>query len=256
MPELRLTGDTHIGHRSIVLHARRERFIYPNPDYNPDIPKNFKTNWPEAVDLEAHDEWIIEEVWNSVVGKKDTTIIVGDFIWKNQLHILQRLNGKKILVIGNHDKVSKQYLARFDISDWNFDMYMDADEHIAEKYPNQFTEIHTEWHKTFEKKLRIIFSHCPYLTWPGSCHGAWNVHGHCHGRMVEYDDVLRTDIGIDAWGELVHFDILKKLMLDRYPLWKAKRNEINADRGESQGSLEENRIKHAKYLDTETHEKE
>ena len=258
MPELFVTADLHIGHRSVVLYNRREKFIYPNPDYDSDKPKNFKTNWPETVDIEAHDNWIIDEVWNSVVGKKDFVIIVGDFIWNNHMKYLSRLNGRKILVIGNHDKVSQWYKGTFDISGWNFEVQMDADEYVAEKYPRQFSEIHNELHKTYDKKIRIIYSHCPYLTWPGSCHGSWNVHGHCHGRLEEFEDVLRTDVGIDPWGRLVHFDVLKEKMLSRHSMWEEKMKKRNESDniGETQGSLYENRKNNSKYFDIETNEHE
>lgn len=44
--------------------------------------------------------------WNKVVGKEDTVYILGDFCWDKQTdwpQYLKRMNGKKILVRGNHD---------------------------------------------------------------------------------------------------------------------------------------------------------
>lgn len=223
MNELFLTADLHIGHYAIVLHTRREQFIYPNPNYDPEKPKDFKTNWPELVNLEEHDEYMIH-LWNRDVGKKDTVIIVGDFIWKNHLHYINRLNGKKILIVGNHDKVSKHYLANFTHDGLKFDMLIDDCDTDADLYADQFTDFHSdgELHKTIQKKYRLILSHCPYLSWPGSCWGSWNIHGHCHGRLREYDDILRTDIGIDPWGRLVPWEVLKMKMLKRYPKWKER----------------------------------
>ena len=251
MPELFHTADLHIGHRNIVLHTRREEFIYPNPDYDPDKPKNFKTNWPESVDIKAHDEWLIEDIWNRDVGKKDIVIVYGDFIWKNHTKTLSRLNGRKILVIGNHDKISQWYKGAFEHCDWTFEAYVDADEYTAKKYPEQFSEIHTELHRTFEKKFRIIGSHCPYLTWPGSYRGSWNIHGHCHGRLQEFPDVLRTDVGVDVWKRLVPHDILVKKMLSRYPSWKEKNERLNEERGiDSKGYQPENLKENEKLFDT------
>jgi len=227
MAELYITADLHIDHRSVVLYSGKSRsqFIYDNPDYDPDKPKNFHSNWPKAVDLEAHNEWIIEDIWNSTVTNKDTIIVVGDYIWKNQLKHLGRMKGHKILVQGNHDKTSKRYLANFSNHGMQFDMFEEMSECCMENssdYLRHFTNSYEEWHKTFEKKIRVIFSHCPYLTWPSSSYGSWNVHGHCHGRLPEHDDVMRTDVGIDAWGQLVHWDLLRAKMTARYPKWKEK----------------------------------
>jgi calcineurin-like phosphoesterase family protein len=52
-----------------------------------------------------HDEKIIDS-WNRVVNKKDTTYILGDVTMetKDHYHQLDRLNGRKIVVLGNHDR--------------------------------------------------------------------------------------------------------------------------------------------------------
>ena len=52
-----------------------------------------------------HDEHLIEE-WNKVVHKKDLTYILGDITMETSLHYYQldRLKGRKIVVLGNHDK--------------------------------------------------------------------------------------------------------------------------------------------------------
>jgi len=251
MAELFWTADLHIGHRNVVIHANRGNFVSPNPNYDPTIPKNFKTNWPVNVDIEAHDNWIIDDVWNSVVGKKDHVIIAGDFIWKNHMKYLARLHGKKILIIGNHDKISQWFRGTFESAEWTFDAYVDADTETARKYPQQFSEIHTELHRTFDKTKRIIGSHCPYITWPGIYKGSYNIHGHCHGRLSEYEDTLRTDVGIDAWGRLVPHDILMKKMDSRYDAWKEKNRRLNDERPDGfQGSLLENRLENEKLFGT------
>lgn len=52
----------------------------------------------------------LEENWNKTVGPEDTTVIVGDLSWGMSLaeaeadfRFLDRLNGEKILLKGNHD---------------------------------------------------------------------------------------------------------------------------------------------------------
>jgi len=51
-----------------------------------------------------HDEHLIEE-WNKVVNKRDLTYILGDITMEKDQHYYQldRLNGRKIVVLGNHD---------------------------------------------------------------------------------------------------------------------------------------------------------
>lgn len=51
-----------------------------------------------------HDEHLIDN-WNSIVGLRDTVIIVGDVTMEdpNPYRTLDRLYGKKIVILGNHD---------------------------------------------------------------------------------------------------------------------------------------------------------
>ena len=45
--------------------------------------------------------------WNSVVGERDTVFVLGDFSWygeKKDREILASLQGRKILIMGNHDR--------------------------------------------------------------------------------------------------------------------------------------------------------
>jgi calcineurin-like phosphoesterase family protein len=54
--------------------------------------------------VEEHDETLIEN-WNKVVRPVDKVYVCGDLVMKakKQIHIMERLNGKKVLVKGNHD---------------------------------------------------------------------------------------------------------------------------------------------------------
>ena len=51
-----------------------------------------------------HDEYIVEE-WNKVVGKRDLVYILGDITMESvaSYPILDRLNGRKKVILGNHD---------------------------------------------------------------------------------------------------------------------------------------------------------
>lgn len=58
--------------------------------------------WDNA---EEHDEFLIQQ-WNKTVNKKDLTYVIGDITMENSLNYykLDQLNGRKIVVLGNHDR--------------------------------------------------------------------------------------------------------------------------------------------------------
>lgn len=96
---------------------------------------------------EDMNEFMIKQ-WNSVTRKNDETIIIGDLSFgdgKQTNEILKRLNGKKFLITGNHDR-------RF-LKDKNFDMNL------------------LEWIKPYEElydnNRRVILSHYPHLFYNG-----------------------------------------------------------------------------------------
>ena len=82
MPKIHVTSDPHFGHKKIVEYER-----------------------PEFTSL-AHMEYSLIENWNNVVKPEDTTYVLGDFCFyaRDCLAYAEKLNGKKILVLGNHDR--------------------------------------------------------------------------------------------------------------------------------------------------------
>lgn len=75
------TSDLHLGHANIIKLSNRP----------------FET-------LEEMDEVLVQN-WNKKVKKNDTIYILGDLIHKssNPVQYLQKLNGVKHLILGNHD---------------------------------------------------------------------------------------------------------------------------------------------------------
>lgn len=54
------------------------------------------------------------QLWNSRVNKKDTVYILGDLAFgevEDKRKLFQRLNGNKVLILGNHDKVPDHLLS-------------------------------------------------------------------------------------------------------------------------------------------------
>jgi calcineurin-like phosphoesterase family protein len=80
MSTVRFIADLHLSHINMALH------------------RGFST-------VEEHDEHIIEK-WNSTVHKRDVTYILGDITMEKSspYHMIDRLNGIKHVVLGNHDR--------------------------------------------------------------------------------------------------------------------------------------------------------
>lgn len=79
MSNVRFISDTHFGHHNMA------------------IKRGFKC-------VADHDNHIVDS-WNKVVNKKDTTYLLGDVTMeKANYEILNRLNGIKHIVLGNHDE--------------------------------------------------------------------------------------------------------------------------------------------------------
>lgn len=186
-------ADTHIHHYNVVLHCNRNQFIYDNPNYDPSKPEHFKHNNPKAVHLEQHDEFQVEN-WNKTVAKNDHVWILGDLAWKHHIRFIQRLNGIKFMIRGNHDKMSQDAFKLFKRIDGAHYRY------------TYYTKIHGR---------RVMFSHCPYDTWFSSCHGSWNLYGHCHGRRQEIPWILQFDCGYDVWGGPILWDIIEAKMCEK-----------------------------------------
>ena len=133
--------------------------------------------------IEDHDEALIKN-FNDTVPKKALTYIVGDFAWKNHNKYLSRLNGKKILILGNHDRMPQETL-------------------------RNFTSVHERLSRRIDGQI-IVMDHYCGLVWDRSCHGSWQLYGHSHGRIAERDNVPRCDVGVDVWNyKPVPWEVLK-----------------------------------------------
>lgn len=94
MKNVFLTGDTHYGHKGIILHCAR----------------------PFANTEEMDEEQI--DSCNATVGRNDVLIHCGDFCWKASKagHFRQRLKVRELHMLrGNHDAASlRKHVSTFD----------------------------------------------------------------------------------------------------------------------------------------------
>ena len=123
--------------------------------------------------VEAMDEYMILQ-WNSRVREKDEVVILGDFCMSRDgavvNELLDRLNGTKDLIIGNHDLYLKSRAFEPDKFQW------------IENY-----------HELKDNKRKIILSHYPIMCYKGQYWQneqgqatAYMLYGHVHNTFDEY----------------------------------------------------------------------
>ena len=156
MPNVFLTSDTHFGHVNICN--------FTNYDGSPVRP------WDS---VEEMDEEMVKR-WNDTVGPKDKVYHLGDVVInRKSLQILDRLNGDKVLIKGNHDI--------FPLKD----------------YVKYFRDI-----RAYHVMNGFILSHIPVHKDSIARFGA-NIHGHTHGNRV------RKLRGVNVkTGELLYSDAI------------------------------------------------
>ena len=169
MTEVWATSDLHFGHANILK-------------FNPDTRK--------YSDVQDMTKKMIAE-WNSKVSQADEVYVLGDFAFcnaKDAAVIANRLNGKKYLIAGNHDKknlASKQFA---DCFEWVKDYH-------EMNYNGKF----------------VIMMHYALRVWNKAHHGSYHLYGHSHGSLP--GEGRSMDVGVDATGNVVSplDDILAQL---------------------------------------------
>ena len=133
-------SDTHFGHANIMKHSERPFFS-----------------------VEEMDKAIIDG-WNKYVRPDDEVYFLGDFCYKsanhNPLYYLEKLNGIKYLIVGNHDR----------------GLLKDP------KIRAQF-----EWIRDIETitdgNNKIVLCHYPLVEWNGYFRGVLHFYGHIHNNV-------------------------------------------------------------------------
>ena len=114
-----------------------------------------------------------------MVRNNDTVYILGDISHRLKVEkandLIAELKGRKILIVGNHDK---KY-----------------DERLFEGiYDFKTVSLHGKY---------FALMHYPMLSWPKSFQGSYQLHGHIHARsdyniQNKMDGIRRYDVGVDA----------------------------------------------------------
>ena len=129
------TADSHIGHRNIIKYCQRP-----------------------FMDVEEMNETLISN-WNKVVGKNDYVFHLGDFSvggaaeWTS---LLDCLNGRIFLVLGNHDM-----------------------NNVDQGFMRRFEDVAMQMLITVGKQ-RVYLNHYPFLCYGGAYRGTWQLFAHVH----------------------------------------------------------------------------
>lgn len=191
MQNIWFTSDTHFSHKNVLKHCKGRLKSF-------DIDETLDNK--EKVRL--NDEAVIKR-WNNKVKKTDIVYIIGDFSFASPddtKKILGKLNGKKFLITGNHDK-SSEHLNGY------FEQIVQIKEIIFKRKNYDF----------LEEDFSVICCHYPMVTWNRKHYGSVNIHGHCHGNIDEYNeksDDLRVDVGLD--GKLANYNLVDLKTLYQY----------------------------------------
>jgi calcineurin-like phosphoesterase family protein len=156
-----VTSDLHFGHANIMKFCPATR------------------KYQSVAEM---DEAMIRD-WNALVAPEDLTYILGDFAFHKleaALTIVRRLNGRKILIEGNHD------------------------EHLIkhEEFRAEFEEIYV-YHEISFNKNHVCLFHYPIAEFNRQHRGAVHFHGHLHGSPSGLESYRVLDVGMDAMGEIV-----------------------------------------------------
>lgn len=144
------TADTHFGHAGILAACGR----------------------PFA-SIGEHDALLIE-AWNATVAPGDTVYHLGDFALgtaEAAERVFRRLNGRKCLVVGNHDRKARRL---------------------------PWAEQHEGIREVSVEGRHLVLCHYPLRSWARCFRGSLHLFGHTHGRLL--GTTQSCDVGVDVWG--------------------------------------------------------
>ena len=155
------TADTHMGHRNIIKYCQR-------PFSN----------------VEEMNETLISN-WNKFVAKNDYVFHLGDLSVGGAVEwtsLLDCLNGRIFLVLGNHDM-----------------------NNVDQGFMRRFEDVAMQMLITIGKQ-RIYLNHYPFFCYGGAYRGTWQLFGHLHtsscmtgldGPRLQMLFPRQYDVGVD-----------------------------------------------------------
>ena len=175
------TSDTHFGHANIIKYCDR----------------------PFAT-VEEMNEALVKN-WNSRVSPSDTVYHLGDFAMggKDNLNIRSRLQGKIVLIRGNHDRSCEQ-MAPYGFSEIYDNLKLEVDgvklylahiaHHIADPYAGR---------NTTEKIL-------PELLVPPPIDFDYFLCGHVHEKWTRHFNTINVGVDVCNFHPMTLAEVLKR----------------------------------------------
>lgn len=151
MMNIWFTADTHFGHRNVISYENR----------------------PFA-STEEMDETMIEN-WNNTVHPNDLIFHLGDvhFLKASEADKLKVLNGRKILILGNHDRATKTHYNKLGYDVHNYYVFED---YLLSHHP--------------QNKLALQELIC-------QTNIKGNVHGHVHSNISHLDQIIYKCVSVE-----------------------------------------------------------
>lgn len=144
-------SDTHFGHENIIRYCNRP--FASCKDMDEAMAKN----------------------WNETVTNKDVVLHLGDVGLGNKEYvagIIKRLNGNKLLIMGNHDNWTEQF-------------YRDAGFHTVSRFPILYNDF-------------FLMSHAPLQLSETTPY--FNFYGHVHNDEKYVDNATSKCVSVERIG--------------------------------------------------------
>lgn len=158
-----LTADLHLNHYNILTFEH----------------DNLQRNGFGHIDtIDAYNKMIISRV-NMYVQPHDTLYILGDFAFggiDKIAPLVSQINGRKILIFGNHDKYS-----------------------LIQAKTMGFAEVHESPVYLPGCHGKVILSHYPVLEAYNNPYIALNIHGHLHNSKLDLPNYLNANIAMNEY---------------------------------------------------------
>ena len=156
-------SDLHLGHENIIRLC--ERPFSDVDEMNKKLIKN----------------------WNNKVTAKDDVYIIGDIAYRSKedvSSIVNQLNGRKHLIIGNHDEKNLK----------------------NPKFRDCFVSIDRYLRIVLDNKS-LILCHYPIAEWDGYFHGSYHIYGHIHNNRKNrvFGYLKDEERALNAGADVINF---------------------------------------------------
>lgn len=178
------TSDTHFGHTNIIGFCNRPftKLASECTLHDDNGDRSFRNGVQGKIvmpcrhpDIELHDRTLIGR-WNETVAPEDTIYHLGDFAFGNLTKVREyarQLNGKKVLVLGNHDRLKSHH---YEEMGFLVRKKLQLGQILLEHYPVPYPLV------------------VPGIQLCGHVHESWT-----RKTFVSKPGVLQLNVGVDVW---------------------------------------------------------